>query len=210
MIRGLFLSTLTLACSFVVASCDSEVPRASDQTASAVDTASARVSTPAGTPDTVPLGVHRPEELVEAAQAVIAFLRGEAGFERIRVADTVTLYLAPEAGGARRTLSRAELRNRSNWSVRMRSLRRNAPGHVYSFVPHRAKAELETRVGRHLNCREYPLSSRYPELARFPHVGTTLVYSTQSCLNTSNLTLVFDPNEKPPTLIAAVYDQWEW
>ena len=91
----------------------------------------------------------------------------------------------------------------------MRSLP-NAPGHSYSFVPHKAKAELETRVGRHLKCLEYPLSSIHPELARFPHVGTKLVYSTQSCLNTWNLTLVFDPDKKPLTLIAAVYDQWEW
>ena len=37
-----------------------------------------------------------------------------------------------------------------------------------------------------------------------------LTYGTQSCLQTRNLTLVFDPDEKPPTLIAAVYDQWEW
>jgi hypothetical protein len=32
----------------------------------------------------------------------------------------------------------------------------------------------------------------------------------ESCLQTRNLTLVFDPNRTPPTLIAAVYDQWEW
>jgi hypothetical protein len=24
------------------------------------------------------------------------------------------------------------------------------------------------------------------------------------------LTLVFDPRERPPVLVAAVYDQWEW
>jgi hypothetical protein len=60
-----------------------------------------------------------------------------------------------------------------------------------------------------MNCREYPLSSRNGELAWFPHVGVMLAYGT-GCLQTRNLTLVFDPNEKPPTLIAAVYDQWEW
>lgn len=203
---------LILACCVLVASCDRDPPRASARVASAsADSDSARLAEPAASSpsDTIPLGVHRADELVDAAETVIAFLRGEVGFERIRVADTVTLYLAPEAGGTRRALSRAELRNRSNWSVRMRSLP-NAPGHSYSFVPHKAKAELETRVGRHLKCLEYPLSSIYPELARFPHVGTKLVYSRASCLNTSNLTLVFDPNEKPPTLTAAVYDQWEW
>jgi hypothetical protein len=203
---------LILACCVAVASCDRDAPRASTQVASASSNSdSGKLAEPAASPssDTIPLGVHRADELVDAAETVIAFLRGEVGFERIRVADTVTLYLAPEAGGTRRALSRAELRNRSNWSVRMRSLP-NAPGHSYSFVPHKAKADLETRVGRHLKCLEYPLSSIYPELARFPHVGTKLVHSTASCLNTENLTLVFDPNGKPPMLIAAVYDQWEW
>jgi hypothetical protein len=203
---------LILACCVAVASCDRDAPRASTQVASASSNSdSGKLAEPAAFPssDTIPLGVHRADELVDAAETVIAFLRGEVGFERIRVADTITLYLAPEAGGTRRALSRAELRNRSNWRVRMRSLP-NAPAHSYSFVPHKGKAELETRVGRHLKCLEYPLSSIYPELARFPHVGTKLVHSTASCLNTENLTLVFDPNEKPPTLIAAVYDQWEW
>jgi hypothetical protein len=61
-----------------------------------------------------------------------------------------------------------------------------------------------------MNCREYPLSSIHEELARYPHVGIRLAYGTDSCLQSRNFTLVFDPNEKPPTLIAAVYDQWEW
>jgi hypothetical protein len=61
-----------------------------------------------------------------------------------------------------------------------------------------------------MNCREYPLSSIYEELARFPHVGVMLAYGKDSCLQTRNFTLVFEPNQKPPTLIAAVYDQWEW
>ncbi len=62
-----------------------------------------------------------------------------------------------------------------------------------------------------MNCAEYPLSSRFPELARLPHVGTKLEPGdASSCLQTWNLTLVFDPNQRPPTLVAAVYDQWEW
>lgn len=32
----------------------------------------------------------------------------------------------------------------------------------------------------------------------------------ESCLKSWNLTLVFDPRERPPVLVAAVYDQWEW
>jgi hypothetical protein len=212
MTRRALACALAFTCWLVLGSCNRESARkgaARGSPSVAVDSPKDSRESTSVARDTIPLGVHRPDELVEAARTVIAFLRGEVGFDRIRVADTVTLYLAPEAGGTRRALSRAELRNRSNWSVRMRSLP-NAPGHSYSFVPHKAKAELETRVGRHLKCREYPLSSIYPELARFPHVGTKLVYSTESCLNTENLTLIFDPNEKPPTLIAAVYDQWEW
>jgi hypothetical protein len=66
-------------------------------------------------------------------------------------------------------------------------------------------------VGRHLKCREYPLSSIDAELARLPHVGTMLMFDEGGgCLSSWNLTLVFDPDRKPPTLVAAVYDQWEW
>jgi hypothetical protein len=158
----------------------------------------------------VPLGAHSADELVDAAMAVVAFLRGEANFDRIQVADTVTLYLAPEAGGAPRTVTREMLRDPSNWTIRGPSLRPGRQGIGYSFVPSKGNAELTTRVGRHLNCRESPLSSIYKELAQFPHVGIMLAYGTDSCLQTRNFTLVFDPNEKPPTLIAAVYDQWEW
>ena len=203
---------LILICWLAVASCDSDVPRASNQSAPpSPDSDSAAPSEPAASsPDTVPLGAHSAEELVDAATAVVAFLRGEAGFDRIRVADTVTLYLAPEAGGAPRTVTRAMLRDPSNWTIRGPGLRPGRQGIPYSFVPSKGAAELTMRVGRHMNCREYPLSSRYEELARYPHVGVMLAYGTDSCLQTQNFTLVFDPNEKPPTLIAAVYDQWEW
>jgi hypothetical protein len=156
----------------------------------------------------VPLGVHRADELVDAATAVIAFLRGQADLDGIRLADTVTLYLSPEGGGTRRAVPRELLRDRSQWTVRSRDLP-HARGMTYSFVPSNRPAELTTRVGRHLKCFEYLLSSIYEELARLPHVGTMLAYGT-GCLQTSNLTLVFDPNGKPPTVVAAVYDQWEW
>jgi hypothetical protein len=204
----LALSALTVVCSLAVASCDSEAPRASDDTQSSADTAAARSSTPTGTTDTLPLGVHRPEELVEAATAIVAFLRGEADFDRIRLADSVTFYLAPEGGGTRRSVSRERLRDRSNWMVRGRDPQ-GKPGITYSLVPPRDGTELTTRAGRHLKCLEYPLASIYQDLARLPHVGVMLAYGT-GCLQKHNFTLVFDPDQKPPTLIAAVYDQWEW
>jgi hypothetical protein len=161
-----------------------------------------RTHPPLPATDSGPLGVHRPTELDQAARRVIGFLRGEVGFDRIRLADTVTLYVSPEGGGTRAAFTRKQLRDRSNWKVRGLMM--------YSLVPPKRTAELTTRVGRHLNCREYPLSWIYKELARFPHVGTLLIYGRDSCLQTWSLTLVFDPNQKPPTLIAAVYDQFEW
>ena len=202
------LSPLLLVCWLSVVSCDSDMPRASNQSTPPARDSAAAVTSPS--PDTVPLGAHSADELVDAAMAVVAFLRGEAGFDRLRVADTVTLYLAPEAGGAPRTITRATLRDPSNWIIRGPGPRPGRQGIAYSFVPSSGEAELTTRVGRHLKCLEYPLSSIYEELARFPHVGIRLAYGTDSCLQSHNFTLVFDPNEKPPTLIAAVYDQWEW
>jgi hypothetical protein len=205
------VSVLMIACGLAVASCDSDVPRASNQSAPpSPDSDSAARSAPAASsPDTAPLGAHSADELVDATTTVLAFLRGEARLDRIRVADTVTLYLAPEAGGAPRTVTREMLRDPSNWTIRGPSPRSGRQGIRYSFVPSKGTAELTTRVGRHLRCREYPLSSIYKELAQFPHVGVKLAYGT-GCLQTRNFTLVFNPNEKPPTLIAAVYDQWEW
>jgi hypothetical protein len=98
-------SAAVFVCCLLVASCDSD---------------SSRAPKPAAlpSPDTVPLGVHTPRELDEAAKQVIGFLRGEVGFDRIRVADTVTLYLSPEAGTARREVTRDSLGDPSNWSVR--------------------------------------------------------------------------------------------
>lgn len=151
------------------------------------------------------IGTHRPRQLDSAARQIIGFLRGEVDFDRIRVADAVTFYVSPEGGGARAELTRAQLRDRSNWKVR------GPGGGLRSLLPSHGMTKLTTRVGRHLNCLEYALSSRYPELAQLPHVGTKLEPANPtSCLQTRNLTLVFDPHERPPTLIGAVYDQWEW
>ena len=209
MMRASTLSALLVASSLVVTSCDSDPPRAPDQTQSAADTVSARLPAPAATPDTVPRGVHRPDELDDAARAIVAFLRGEAPFDSIHVADTVTFNMSPEGGGMPRTIMRESLRDRSNWTIRGPSPRPGRLGIRYSLAAAKDSAELTTRVGRHLKCLEYPLASINEDLARFPHVGVKLAYGT-SCMETQNFTLVFDPVKKPPTLVAAVYDQWEW
>lgn len=158
------------------------------------------------TPTKVPLGVHTSEELEQAAKQVVSFLRGEVGFESIKLADATTLHLSPEGGGDSASIPRDGLHQPSQWQVRSAGL-----DVVYSLAPPEGEATLTTRVGRHFNCMEYSLSSRSKELAAFPHVGNKLTPTgADSCLQSWNLTLVFDPELKPPTLIAAVYDQWEW
>jgi hypothetical protein len=154
-----------------------------------------------------PRRIHAPSDLVDAAKNVVAFLRGEIDFNRIRLANSVTLYLGQEAGGVRREVTRAMLRNPRNWNVRLEGVR----GHSYSLVPPKGLPVMTTRVGRHFRCRDHPLSTISEDLARFPHVGVLLTPENGgSCLQVWNLTLVFDPKEKPPTLIAVVYDQFEW
>lgn len=143
--------------------------------------------------------------LAAAAEEVVGFLRGDVPFERLRLADTVTLRLAPEGGGASRALPGAALRDLSSWTIRAGS------GQTYSLVPFNGPAELTLREGRHLNCMEGSLASVAPELESLPHVGTMLrPPGATSCLQSWNLTLVFEPGSDPPSLLAAVYDQWEW
>jgi hypothetical protein len=203
--RILFAFARVVACLLLVASCDTEASRTSDTPESASPSPAAETTRAPGGP----LGAHRPEELVAAATEVVGFLRGDVPFARIRLADTVVLHLSPEGGGTRRAVARETLRHRSNWKVR--PTRTSARGMDYSFVPHPRLTVLTTRFGRHLNCMESDLSSRSAELALLPHVGTMLSPTDQnSCMQTWNLTLVFDPVAKPPTLVAAVYDQWEW
>jgi hypothetical protein len=154
-----------------------------------------------------PRRVHAPSDLLDAAKGVVGFLRGEIDFNRIRLADTVTLYLGLEAGGVRREVRRAALRDPRNWNVRLDGAR----GHDYSLVPPKGLTVMTTRIGRHFRCSEQPLSSVSGELARFPHVGVLFTPEQMgSCLQTWNFTLVFDPNVRPPTLVAVVYDQFEW
>ena len=143
--------------------------------------------------------------IVGAAESIVAFLRGEAEFYGITMADTVTFRLAPEGGGDSTRVSRELLRDRANWSVRA------ASGIDYPLAPHPTLTTLTTREGRHFNCRDYALSSLAPDLAAFPHVGTRLEPpDAGSCLQTWNVTFVFDPHAARPTLVAVVYDQWEW
>jgi hypothetical protein len=146
------------------------------------------------------------DELTHAAESTLAFLRGVAAFDAINLADTVTLYISPEGGGAHVRVPRDGLREPASWRVPTSRL-----GPTYAFVPPAGNTELTARVGRHLNCLEYPLSSRYPDLAQLPHVGTMLAPPDRSsCLETWNLTFVFLAQPGPPTLTAVVYDQWEW
>lgn len=144
-------------------------------------------------------------DVLEAAAAdVIAFLRGAPLSERVQLADTVVLRISPEGGGARRALDRGSLREPANWVV-------VSNGQRYSLVPPRELTKTTTRAGSHFNCMEYPLSSRFPELAPLPHAGVKLEPdASSSCLQSWNVTFVFDSAARPPMVVAAVYDQWEW
>ena len=155
-------------------------------------------STPAQ-PVTVPAA-----DIDSATRNVVSFLRGETPFERIAVADSVILQVTPEGGGAKATLRRDQLRNPSSWMIPSGTT-------TYSLVPPPGLTLLSTRIGRHFNCLQFPLSSRVPELAHYPHVGVKLEPSPGgNCLQTWNATFVFDSVARPPRLIAVVYDQWEW
>ena len=153
--------------------------------------------------DSSAAGIPAPE-LEASARDVVAFLRGAAPFESVRLADSVALYVSPEGGGARATFDRERLRSPASWVVRSGQQR-------YAFVPPAGLTKLTTRVGRHFDCLEYALSSRFPALAPLPHVGVKLEpESGGSCLQSWNVTFVFDSAARPPRLVAAVYDQWEW
>jgi hypothetical protein len=146
------------------------------------------------------------ESLVRAAEAIVGFLRGEVGFEQIRVADTVALCLGREGGGTCTEVSRASLRTPEGWRVHSDETRM-----TYPFAPPPWLTQLATAVGVHFRCFEYPLADDFPALAYLPHVGTKLLPPDfSSCLQSWNLTLVFAADQDFPTLVAAVYDQWEW
>ena len=142
-------------------------------------------------------------ELEAAARNVILFLQGSTPFDSVPLADSVALYVAPEGGGARSVYSRDALRQPSSWRV-------TSGQRTFPLAPPPGMDSLTTKAGRHFNCREYDLASRYPELARQPHVGIKLEPAqAASCLQTWNVTMVFDSTAQR-RLTAAVYDQWEW
>jgi hypothetical protein len=163
-----------------------------------------------------PVGVHTATELADAARKIVGFLRGQVSFDEIQLAGEVKFRLGREGGGTEVELSRATLRDSARWRVR------SDGGVVYDLAPSRRacpgvmclddRALLTTRVGRHLNCMERSLGADFEALAQLPHVGTSLLpaHDDASCLQSWNMTLVFDPRARPPTLVAAVYDQWEW
>ena len=141
--------------------------------------------------------------LDSAAKAIVAFLQGKRPFDGTLLGDTVVLYLSPEGGGTRTAYTRESLRTPASWTVQSDRKR-------YSLVPP-PWTRMTTRPGRHFNCAEYPLASRFMNLAMRPHVGVKLEPDRPaSCLESWNTTFVFDTTAGRPQLIAAVYDQWEW
>lgn len=142
-------------------------------------------------------------DLDSTAKEIVAFLQGKRPFDGIRLADTVVLYLSPEGGGTRAVFARDSLRTPARWTVK-------SDRGTYSFVPP-PWTRMTTRPGRHFNCHEYPLASRFLDLAMRPHVGVKLEPERPaSCLQSWNTTFVFDTTAGRPRLTAAVYDQWEW
>ena len=157
-------------------------------------------------PSSPPAATHQPAELVAAATNVVGFLRGNVPFSRVRLADTVTLRLGVEEGGTTRRVVRERLRQPSEWAVESPNLR-----FTYPFAPPPSLTSAETRVGRHVRCMDHDLTAIDPELGALPHVGVVLSPPNfSSCLQTWNLTIVFDPQLKPPTVVAVIYDQFEW
>lgn len=160
----------------------------------------------AAPPSSESVPAHQPGELVAAATDVVEFLRSDVPFSRLRLADTVTLRLGPEGGGTTRRVAREQLREPSEWAVTSESLR-----FTYPFAPPPSLTSVESRVGRYMRCTDHDLSATDPELAALPHVGMVLSPPNfGSCLQTWNLTVVFDAELKPPTVVAVIYDQFEW
>jgi hypothetical protein len=149
--------------------------------------------------------VSREEAFVAAAEMVIEFLQGDGELDALSLSDIVTMHLAAESGGGVAKVAASELPDRSSWRIR------SYGGHTYVLVPPASLSGLTMRFGRHMKCFEYDLAIEFPELAQLPHVGTRLEPEDMtSCLQTWNLTLVFEADTLPPKLAAVVYDQWEW
>jgi hypothetical protein len=149
-----------------------------------------------------------PSALEDAARELAGFLAGEAELDTLRLADTVELHLPPEGAGtstgASVRIARGRLRDRDAWRIR-------AGQRSFSLVPAKALTRTTVRAGTHFNCRETPLASRGPTLAGRPHVGVRREPAApKSCLESWNVTFVFDTSAARPRLVAALYDQWEW
>ena len=137
-----------------------------------------------------------------AARAIVAFLRGEDSLT-VALADTVTLRLGTEGGGDSVRIARQRLRDPQAWAVSMGD-------QSVSFVPGADMTLLTTEPGAHFRCFPQELAISHPDLAGRPHVGAKLEpVDALSCLQTWNVTFVFDESS-PPRLVAAIYDQWEW
>ena len=148
----------------------------------------------------------RADTLEGTAREIVGFLRGDIDFEKVKrlLADTVVLYLTPEGGRTAAELVGEERREPSRWVL-------VSNRGTYSFVPPRRLTRLTVKEGRHFNCREYSLGSRFPELATASHVGVKLEPDKlTSCLEVWNATFIFDWSTGHPRVVAAVYDQWEW
>lgn len=143
---------------------------------------------------------HEYAYLVDETEQLVAFLRGMGTLNTGLLNDSIVLYLAPDGGGKQRAMTLEQLKERSAWQL-----------DNYSFVPPDGMKELTIQPGLHFNCKPMLLSNKFPELAKKPHVGARLAVSEEAgCLQTWNLTFVFNENPTTPHLIAVVYDQWEW
>ena len=143
------------------------------------------------------------EPLDSAARAIVAFLRREKAFSTIVLADSVELYVGKDNGATRTMYAREDLQRPSLWVAR-------SPRGNYKLAPPTTHVVTTVKRGVHFNCTERKLGESFPQFARRPHVGVMLEPEfRENCLQTWNVTFVFDDAAKP-RLIAAIYDQFEW
>lgn len=144
--------------------------------------------------------VHEYAHLEDEVDHLLEFLGGDAPLRHGLLADSVTLYIAPEGGGETRTMAAAALRSPSAWRVAS-----------HRFAPPDGYGHRIMTPGLHWNCQPAELATLYPDLAARAHVGVRLAPDESAgCLQTWNATFVFDSNAQAPRLTAVVYDQWEW
>lgn len=144
--------------------------------------------------------VHEYAYLEDEVRHLLEFLRGDAPLREDALADSVTLYVAPEGGGEMLAVAGGELLRPAAWRVGSHSL-----------VPPAGLGDTRLTPGLHSRCQAAPLETTFPDLADYPHVGVRLARDeAASCLQTWNATFVFDEDALAPRLIAVVYDQWEW